>query len=160
MAAKYISYGGLEWRGGKLFATKFEPPKQQPFLIVLDSADDLASARVLVDPNQLDSRGTTAIDFFVPSTDGKRVAVSLSRGGSESGDVHVYDTATGKELGDVVPRVNGGTAGGSLAWNAESSGFFYTRYPRGKERPEADMGFYQQVYFHPLGKPTADDEYQ
>ena len=160
LKAKYVSYGGLEWRGGKLFASKFEPPKQQPFLIVLSSADDPGSARVLLDPNQLDAKGTTAIDFYVPSLDGKYVAVSISHGGSESGDVHVYDTATGKEKGDIVPRVNGGTAGGSLAWNSDASGFYYTRYPRGQERPEADLGFFQQVYFHKLGAPTADDRYE
>ena len=39
--------------------------------------------------------GTTAIDWYVPSPDGKLVAVSLSKGGSESGDVHVYDVETG-----------------------------------------------------------------
>ncbi|HEY7428292.1 MAG TPA: prolyl oligopeptidase family serine peptidase, partial [Gemmataceae bacterium] len=69
------------------------------------------------------------------------------------------ETATGKELGDVIPRVNGGTAGGSVAWNADGSGFWYTRYPRGKERPKEDLNFYQQVYFHELGTPTSEDRY-
>src|SRR5208282_2050581 len=115
--------------------------------------------RVVVDPNQLDSKGTTAIDFYVPSTDGKLVAVSLSKGGSESGDVHVFEVATGKPLAGVIPRVNGGTAGGSVAWNADSSGFYYTRYPRGTERAAPDMGFYQQVYFHRLGTNTDQDTY-
>jgi len=160
LAAPYVSYGGLEWRKGKLFALKFAPPKQQPFLVVLQSADDSASQRVLLDPNVLDAKGTTAIDFFVPSLDGKYVAVSLSHGGSESGDVHVYDTATGKEQGDIIPRVNGGTAGGSLAWNADGTGFYYTRYPRGTERAADDMGFYQQVYFHPIGAKTENDRYE
>ena len=87
------------------------------------------------------------------------MAVSLSEGGSESGDVHTFEVATGKALADVIPRVNGGTAGGSLAWNADGSGFYYTRYPRGAERPKKDMGFYQQVYFHKLGTPPAQDVY-
>ena len=125
------AYYGLAYRGDVLFAMKSQPPKEQPFLITLESPDKPASERVMVDPNRLDARGTTAIDFYVPSTDGKLVAVSLSEGGSESGDVHVYEVATGKALADVIPRVNGGTAGGSLAWNADGSGFYYTRYPRG-----------------------------
>ena len=101
----------------------------------------------------------TEIDFYVPSLDGKLVAVSLSKGGSESGDVHVYDVASGKETGAPIPRVNGGTAGGSLAWNADGSGFYYTRYPRAGERPEADLHFFQQVYFHRLGTDTKQDAY-
>src|SRR6185436_15638281 len=82
-----------------------------------------------------------------------------SAGGSESGDLHVYDVATGKELPDTIARVNGGTAGGSIAWNAAGTGFWYTRYPRDGERPAEDLPFYQQVYFHKLGTPTTDDAY-
>src|SRR5262249_35010280 len=104
-------------------------------------------------------KGTTTIDFYVPSLDGKRVAVSLSEGGSEEGTVYVYETATGKKLSDVIPRVNGGTAGGSVAWDAAGPGLYYTRYPRGNERPKKDLDFYQQVYFHKLGTPTAEDTY-
>jgi len=152
-------YFALAYRRDLLFAIKRQPPKEQPFLVTLASPDTPASERVIVDPNQLDAKGTTAIDFYVPSLDGKYVAVSLSQGGSESGDVHVYEAAGGKPLGDVIPRVNGGTAGGSLAWNADGTGFYYTRYPRGSERPKEDMSFYQQVYFHRLGAKTEDDTY-
>ncbi|HET9320250.1 MAG TPA: prolyl oligopeptidase family serine peptidase, partial [Bryobacteraceae bacterium] len=153
------AYYGLAYRGDVLFAMKSQPPKEQPFLITLESPDKPGSERVVVDPNRLDARGTTAIDFYVPSADGKLVAASLSAGGSESGDVHIFEVATGKAMADVIPRVNGGTAGGSLAWNADGSGFYYTRYPRGAERPKKDMGFYQQVYFHRLGTKTEKDAY-
>ncbi|HEY7155421.1 MAG TPA: prolyl oligopeptidase family serine peptidase [Gemmataceae bacterium] len=158
-SATSADYLALTHRGGKLFALKVQPPKNQPYLITLASADEPKSERVVVDPNKINEKGTTAIDFYVPSLDGQRVAVSLSEGGSEEGTVHVYETATGKELGDVIPRVNGGTAGGSVAWNADGSGFWYTRYPRGKERPKEDLNFYQQVYFHKLGTPTDEDRY-
>ncbi|HJT90070.1 MAG TPA: prolyl oligopeptidase family serine peptidase, partial [Bryobacteraceae bacterium] len=152
-------YTDLAVRGSTIFALLTQPPKQQAMVAVLKSVDDPASARIIVDPNALDPSGATAIDFFVPSTNGKYVAVSLSKGGSESGDVRVFETATGKPLADFIPRVNGGTAGGSLAWNADSSGFYYTRYPHAGERPAPDLDFYQQVYFHRLGAPTAQDAY-
>jgi prolyl oligopeptidase len=112
MEAKTISYGGVVYRKGKLFALKREPPKQQPMLIVLPSSDAVDQARVLVDPNTMDAKGSTVIDWFVPSADCGLVAVSLSHGGTESGDVHLFDVATGKPTGEVVPRVNSGTAGG------------------------------------------------
>ncbi|HEV8000367.1 MAG TPA: prolyl oligopeptidase family serine peptidase [Planctomycetaceae bacterium] len=160
MEAKTIGYGGLQYRKGRIFAMKREPPKQQSFLIVLPSLEALDQARVLVDPNSLDAKGSTAIDWYVPSADGSLVAVSLSHGGTESGDVHVFDVATGKETEGVVPRVNSGTAGGDLTWMPNGSGFFYTRHPRAGERPPADLDFYQQVYFHKLGTPTASDQYE
>jgi prolyl oligopeptidase len=160
LAAKTTSHGGFAYRGGQLFAMRRQPPKQQPFLVVLPAPDQPDKARVLVDPNEIDVKGTTAIDWYVPSPDGKLVAVSISKGGTESGDIHIYETASGKEAYEVVPRVNGGTAGGDLAWAADGKGFYYTRYPRGKERPAEDLDFFQQVYYHTLGEPTEKDRYE
>jgi prolyl oligopeptidase len=151
------SYSGIVSRPGLLFAMKFQPPAQQPWLITLKSPDDPSSERVVLDPNKLNPKGATAIDFAVPSLDGKRVAVSLSENGSEDGTLSFYDTATGQPLPDKISRVNGATAGGGAAWNADGTGVYYTRYPAAGERPPADLDFFQQVYFHRLGTPPAQD---
>src|SRR6266704_1424516 len=153
------SYFSLVSRPGVLFAMKFQPPKQQPLLVTLASADDLKSEKVVLDPNVLDTKGTTAIDWFVPSSDGRYVAMSLSKGGSEDGTLHFHETATGKALPDTIAHVQYPTAGGSAAWNADGTGIFYTRFPRKGERPDADLNFYQQIYFHKLGTPDTEDKY-
>jgi prolyl oligopeptidase len=150
---------GLETRQGMIFAIKNQPPQEQPLLVLLESAEDLASERVLLDPNQLDPSGKTTIDFYEPSLDGRLVAVSLSENGSEEGTLHVYEVATGRELGDLIPRVTYPTAGGSVAWNANGTGIYYTRYPHGDERPPEDQHFFQQVYFHKLGDSIDRDSY-
>ncbi len=160
MSATTVAYFDATHRAGKFFAMKDQPPKQQPFLIVAESLTDLSGERVLVDTNELDKSGTTAMNWYKPSADGKLVAVSLSKGGDEVGDVHIYDVATAKEIGEVIPRVNTGTAGGDLAWSPDGSGFFYTRHPRAGERAAEDMNFYQQVYYHKLGTPTEEDRYE
>lgn len=157
--ATSVSYFDIRLPRDVFFAMKVQPPKNQPFLITFKSLEDPASEHVILDPNQLNPKGTTAIDFYVPSPNGRLAAVSLSEGGSEEGTVHVYEVATGKETGDVVPRVNKGTGGGSVAWNADGSGFFYTRYPADGERSKQDADFYQQVYFHKLGSPLSSDTY-
>ena len=153
-----VSYTSVS-RHARIFALKSQPPKQHPFLVAVDSPDDLSTERVIVDPGMIDAEGSTAIDFYVPTSDGTLVAVCLSRGGSEDGSVRVFETRTGRDLGDLVPRVNYPTAGGSIAWSADASGFYYTRYPQGDERPVEDRNFYQQVYFHRLGTPSSRDRY-
>ena len=160
VGAQVISYSSLSFADGRLFALKRQPPRQQPFLVVLASPDHPEGARVLVDPNALNPKGTTAIDWYVPSHDGRLVAVSLSEGGSEAGDVHLFDTATGRQVFEVIPHAQNGTAGGSLAWTPDAKAFYYTRYPRGHERPEADHEFYMEVYRHVLGTPTEQDTYE
>lgn len=152
-------YYGLNYCNGKLFAIKFQPPAQQPFLITLDSPDDVFSEKVVLDVNKMNPDGTTSMDFYRPTMDGKLIAVSLSEKGSEKGTVRVFEVATGRELGDTVLKVNGPTAGGDVAWLADNSGFFYTRYPHKGERPNEDLSFYQQVYFHKLGTANSEDTY-
>jgi prolyl oligopeptidase len=136
------AYKALLSGGTTFFALKVQTPRQQPFLVSLTDLDDPATERVVVDPNAIDPSGETTIDFFVPSPDGKQVAVSLSEHGTEDGSLHVYDATTGKVVDEPIPHVN--LMGGSVAWRHDSSGFWYTLC--------ADLaGFRQQVWFRELG---------
>ncbi len=154
-----VAYTSLVRRGPTIFALKHRPPANQPVLVRLASPQSGEGENVILDLNALDSTGRTAIDWYVPSADGKLVAVCLSKGGSEDGSAHVFNAATGEKLADVVPRVQYPTGGGDLAWNKEGTGFFYTRYPHEGERTAEDQNFYQQVYFHFLGTPASQDVY-
>jgi len=153
------SHTSLVARPGILFALKFQPPKQQRLLVTLTSPNDLASEKIVLDPNDIEPKGQVAMDWFVPSPDGKLIAVCLSEHGSEDGALHFYRTDTGEPLPDQIKRVQYPTGGGSAAWTPDSKGIFYTRYPHAGERPEADLNFYQQIYFHQLDAPVSSDEY-
>lgn len=164
----HMTEGGAGGGSKVLLGMLKQPPKQQAMLVAWDDpakvlsegANAVALARAVVDPNTLDAKALTSIDWYTPSPDGKLVAVSLSKAGSESGDVSIFEIATGKQVFEVIPRVNGGTAGGSLSWAPDSKGFYYTRYPRGTERAPDDMDVYMQVYFHALGTATESDRYE
>jgi len=154
------SYYSLSSRDGVLFAVKQQPPQEQAFLVAMDSAEQPETSRIVLDPNEIDPEGSTTIDWYVPSPDGGLLAVSLSRGGSEAGDLHIIDSTTGQPVDEVIPRVNGGTAGGDVAWTHDGTGVYYTRYPRPGERPDDDLDLYQQVWFHRLGSAAAEDRYE
>jgi prolyl oligopeptidase len=144
------SYYNLSARGDVVFAMYSDPAKQQPMLVALDEKADPESRRAVLDPNALDPSGHTEIDWFVPSFDGKHIAVSLSKNGSEDGTLHVFDVSSDREIDAPIARVQFPTAGGSLAWAADGKGFWYTRYP-GPDAPAADRHFNMQVYFHRMG---------
>lgn len=159
-SAPSADYLALARSADTLFALEADrAQRQQPRLVRMASDADPARAQVVVDPNELDPSGATTIDFFAPSPDGSLVAVSLSRSGTERGDLHIFESATGKPTGDIIERVNNGTAGGSAAWDATGEGIFYTRYPAPGERSPEDLGFYQQLYHHRLGSRCEQDSY-
>src|SRR5215472_11685693 len=150
------SFSTLMARGTRVFAIYNDPAKQQPMLVTLNASADPKSRRALLDPNVLDAKGHTEIDWYVPSNDGTKVAISLSQNGSEDGTLHVYDVATAKEIDRPIPRVQYGTAGGSLAWTQDGKSFWYTRYP-GPDAPQSEQHFNMQVYFHALGGDAVKD---
>jgi len=155
----FAIYNHLQYAGGRLFALKFDSQRNRPRLVVFDSVGDLGRERILLDLERLARPGvTTDIDFFAPSWSGRFVAASLSEGGSEKGDLHLFDASSGDRLADIVHRSNG-TGGGAMAWAPDDRGFFYVRYPLAGERPPEDLDFYQQVYFHRLGSSDKEDAY-
>jgi prolyl oligopeptidase len=158
ISATSSSYRSLRAVGTAVFAYYSQPPKQQPMIAVLTNAANPSLARIIVDPNTINPKGTTAIDWFVPSPDGKTLAVSMSENGSEDGTLHLFDVKSGKEFGPLIRRVQYPTGGGSLEWRADAKGFWYTRYP-GPDKPASDQHFFQQVYFHKMGDDPAKDAY-
>lgn len=160
IAEESASYGLAFKRGENIFALRNKPPAQQPVLVRLKSVYPPALRKVVFDPNAWNTNGTTAMDWFVPSRDGRLVAISLSEKGSEDGTLHFFETDTDRHLPDTIPGVQYPTGGGSAAWNAHGTGIFYTRYPQPGERPEADRHFYQQVWFHKLGTSASADTFE
>lgn len=137
-------------RGGRYFFEKREGLQNQAVLYVRSGL--AGQTRPLLDPNQLSAEGTTALDWWYVSRDGRRVAYGLSEDGSEMSTLRVRDADNGRELPDVIPD----TRGCSLEWTREGDGFYYTRYPGGEEGSEEGT-YRRRVYFHALGTDPAGD---
>ncbi|HEX7958582.1 MAG TPA: prolyl oligopeptidase family serine peptidase [Terriglobales bacterium] len=127
------------------FYTRRDEGQNQPVLYVREGLT--GKDRVLVDVNAMNAEGTTALDWWHPSHDGKYVCYGISENGSEISTLQVIESATGKLLPEKIIR----TRAASIAWKKDNSGFFYTRYPRPGEVKAGDEVYYRRAYYHQLG---------
>ncbi|MEO7398999.1 MAG: prolyl oligopeptidase family serine peptidase, partial [Ilumatobacteraceae bacterium] len=133
-------------RGDRLFVVERGAGEEQ-FSLVLRSAHDAAVApRRLIDPGAESVDAATAIDWFFPSADGRLVAYGLSEGGTENSTLAILDVDTGHHLSDRIAETRAST----VAWLADSSGFYYAAYPEGDQ-------YNRRVKLHLLGTSVADD---
>jgi prolyl oligopeptidase len=149
-----LSIGALstpEPVAGRYFYQRRDGRQNQPVLYVREGRD--GEDRVLIDPNRLDAQGTTALDWFYPSEDGRLLAYGLSENGSEQSLLHVLEVDSGAPLPDRIPR----TRSADLAWLPDGSGFYYTRYPAGGDVPAGEEHYHRSVFFHRLGTDSAGD---
>ncbi|MDZ7637300.1 MAG: prolyl oligopeptidase family serine peptidase [Bryobacterales bacterium] len=147
----YPKYGSPVRRGELFFFQKNDGLQNQSVWYVQTG---LTGEPVeLIDPNKLSPDGTTRLDSFVPSKDGKYVVLALSDGGSDWKTVKVMEVATRQTLADELKwvKVSG------FAWAGD--GFFYSRYPQ----PEGGnilsaKNENHQVFFHQVGTGQSQDE--
>ena len=148
----YERFGLPMERGGRTFYTRNSGLQNQRVLYVADSLE--AAPRVLLDVNVLAADGTVGLNSFELSDDGKLLAYSLSRAGSDWLEWRVRDVATGEDRPDVIEWAKFSGA----SWTKDGSGFFYSRYDaptKGEERKGVNE--FHKLYFHKLGTPQRDD---
>lgn len=108
----------------------------------------------LIVPNQ--GKGTDAILGTSPSQDGRYMAVGIAPGGSElDTEVHIFDTATGRELSDYILHAWGGA---NPSWLPGNQSFIYNRLqtlPLGAPATEIEQKV--RAYLHVLGRDSAKD---
>jgi prolyl oligopeptidase len=136
---------------GRYFYLRRDGRQNQPVLYLRHGVH--GADRVVLDPNALDAAGTTALDWYYPSDDGRLLAHGLSADGSEQSVLQVLDVDRGELLPDRIP----GTRAADLAWLPDGSGFYYTRYPGAGRVPEGEEHYHRSIYFHALGTDPDHD---
>lgn len=137
--------------GGRYFYSRRSGGQNQPIVYMREGHD--GEDRQLLDPNGMSDDGTTTVDWYVPSTDGKLLAYGKSADGTETSTMYILDIDAGKDLPDVFPRVRFANP----QWLRDGSGFYYSR-PRDVESIGPGEELYdRRVYFHKLGRDYAED---
>jgi prolyl oligopeptidase len=148
-----LPHSGLPLRRGPhWFRTSNDGTQQQDVLLVAD--EPYGSARVLLDPTEVDPAGSTSLAAVRPSPDGSLVAYSWSEAGSDWRTWRVRDTATGEDRSDEV-------CWSKFAWPCwleDGSAFVYSRF----DPPEGDAyvasNAAERLELHRLGTDQDDDE--
>ena len=148
--ADYEKIGAPAKKHGKYYFYKNDGLQNQSVLYVQNSLD--GEARVMLDPNKLSADGTVALTGTSFSHDGKYMAYTISRSGSDWTEIYVIDTESGQTLDDhiVWAKFTG------AAWHGD--GFYYSAY----DAPEAGKEYSNvnenhKIYYHKLGTPQSAD---
>jgi prolyl oligopeptidase len=136
---------------GKYYFYKNDGLQNQSVLYVQDTLD--GEPRVVLDPNKLSDDGTVALSGISFSNNGKYLAYTISRSGSDWREIFVMNLATGELTGDHIQWAKFSGA----SWQGE--GFYYSAYDspeKGKEFSNVNEN--HKIYYHTLGEPQSRDE--
>jgi prolyl oligopeptidase len=148
----YERVGLPEARGDRVFFRKNTGLQNQSVLMVQDGS---SPPRPLIDPNTWSGDGATALAEWTASHDGKRVAYAIQDGGTDWRTIKVIDVDSGTILSDDLDWVKFSP----IAWNKDSTGFFYSRHPATPKGKDFVSAVYDHsVYFHRVGTTQAEDK--
>lgn len=148
--ANYEKIGAPFKKNGKYYYYRNNGLQNQSVLYVSDNAED--DGRVFLDPNTLSADGTVALKSVSFSHNGKYMAYSISRNGSDWQEFYVMDVINGKLLSDHIEWAKFSGA----AWHGD--GFYYSAYDAPEEGKEfSSMNETHKIYYHKIGTPQKDD---
>ena len=113
---------GYSRYGGRAFYEERAPGSDNFDLMVKDDKGE----RKIVDVAALRAAHggkPFAINYFLPSYDGTKVAVGVSEGGSEDAALTVYDASTGASIAGSIDRAQFGATG----WTDDSKTLYFNR---------------------------------
>jgi prolyl oligopeptidase len=120
--------------------------------------------RLLLDPEKItlavvnQGKGKSELGAAFPSGDMKYIAVTIVPGGAENDtELHVIETPTGRETGDVILRAVGQESG-VPNWLPDNRSFVYGRYQRlPPDAPATEEQEKYRTYLHVLGTDPEKD---
>lgn len=147
----YVKPGMPSKRDGVYYFYANNGLQNQSVLYRTNNLDE--EAEVFLDPNALSEDGTVALTGTYFSNDGKYLAYTISRSGSDWTEIYVMNAKTKELLPDHIEWAKFTGA----AWCGD--GFYYSAYPRpeaGKEYSSTNE--YHSIYYHKLGTDQSQDK--
>lgn len=130
--------------GNRIFYSRREGSANQPTFYYADHIS--GKEKLLLDPNEIDPSGLTAISWIAPSHDGELVAYGSYKSGDENSELQILRTNDPVLLPE---RITGKV--GAVYWLPNGTGFIYSKL--------ADIAdpYSRQIKFHMLGSNPEND---
>lgn len=148
--ADYEKYGVPSKRFGKYFFSKNDGLQNQSVYYIQEPDGE---PEVLLDPNKLSDDGTVSLGGMSLSNDGKYLAYTIQRSGSDWVEIYVMDIATKELLPDHIEWAKFTGA----EWYKD--GFYYAAYDKPVEGKEfSNVNENHKIYYHKLGDMQDKDQ--
>ncbi|MCB0515854.1 MAG: CpcT/CpeT family chromophore lyase [Chitinophagales bacterium] len=136
--------------GAFLYFTKNDGLQAQS---ILYRQKNIATPEVVLDPNTFSADGTVSLNGYRFSHDGRYMAYTIAKGGSDWREIFVLDTQTGKRLDDHLSKIKFS----GIAWHKD--GFFYSRYENVNDKNlYSEKNQQLKLYYHQLGDAMEKDK--
>lgn len=146
----YPKYGSPFKKNGRYYFFKNDGLQNQSVLYTQQSLD--AEPELLLDPNHFSEDGTVALSSVSFSNNGKYMAYSIARSGSDWNEIYVMDLNTRAILSDHIQWVKFS----GISW--QGNGFYYSAYDAPEQGKEySGKNEYHKVYYHQVGQPQSRD---
>jgi prolyl oligopeptidase len=137
-------------KGKRYFYYKNDGIQNQSVLYVQEGLN--GTAKILLDPNTLAADGTASLGGLGVSKNGKYLAYSINRAGSDWSEIYTMEIESGKKLADEIKWVKFS----DIAW--KDDGFYYSAYDAPKGGSElSNKNEFHKVYFHKIGDTQDKD---
>ena len=147
----YERYGMPSKKHGRYIYSKNDGLQNQSVIYMQETLD--GEPTVLLDPNALSDDGTVSLGGISFSNDGKYMAYTIQRSGSDWVEIYVKDMASLELLTDHIEWAKFTGA----SWYKD--GFFYAAYDRPTEGKEfSNVNENHKIYYHRLGTPQEEDQ--
>jgi len=120
---------------------------------VLYRQKDNEEAEIFLNPNIFSKDGTTSLGSVSFSKDGKKVAYSISEGGSDWRKIIVMDALSKEIIEDTIKDVKFS----GLSWY-KNEGFYYSSYDKPKGSELSAKTDQHKLFYHKLGSKQNEDE--
>jgi prolyl oligopeptidase len=138
-------------KGKRYFFYKNNGIQNQSVLYVQEGLN--GKPKLLLDPNTLAADGTASLGGLGVSKDGKYLAYSINRAGSDWSEIYTMEIESGKKLADEIKWVKFS----DIAW--KGNGFYYSAYDAPKGGSElSNKNEFHKVYYHKIGDGQDKDQ--